>query len=112
MKNKSYVCKSYVSQFRFTAGRQRSAARKIAAIERRAEELLVDFYALIPVIYREQLASDHRASRLPICAAWGGAWAGVSAAHNGLVALREKLEERAAALPAPPSCPFVDSGAV
>jgi hypothetical protein len=90
------------------AGRQRSMARKVAALEQKADELFAAFYALMPELYRERLLSKHALSMQPVCATWGGAWAGLSAAHKGIIALHKLLEERAAALPQPPVCPFVE----
>jgi hypothetical protein len=89
------------------AGRQRLMARKVAAIEKKSDELFSAFYKLMPELYRERLLSKNPLSRQPVCAAWGDAWKGASAAHKGLVALRKLLEERAAALPQAPACPFV-----
>jgi hypothetical protein len=91
------------------AGRQRSMARKVAVIEQKADELFATFYELMPELYRERILSNHPLSMQPVCAAWGEAWAGASAAHKGLVALRKLLEQRAAALPQPTACPFVQS---
>ncbi len=82
--------------------------RKSAALEQKADELFAAFYELMPELYRERLQSEHPLSLQPVCAAWGDAWAGISAAHKGFVALRKLLEERAATLPQPPACPFVD----
>ena len=93
-------------------GRQRLAPRKIAAIERRLEGVFADFLKAIPALYRDRLLSRHPLSRQPLCAAWGDAWSGITAAHTGLDALRKMLEERAAALPAPPACPFVEASVV
>ena len=84
-------------------------ARKVAALEQKADELFAAFYELMPELYRERLLSKNPLSMQPVCAAWGDAWAGASAAHKGFVALRKLLEERAAALPQPPECPFVES---
>ena len=85
------------------AGRQRLMVRKVAAVEQKADELFTAFYELMPELYRERLLSKHPLSMQPMCAAWGDAWAGVSAAHKGLVGLRKLVEERAAALPIPPA---------
>jgi hypothetical protein len=91
------------------AGRQRLMARRVAAIEQKADKLFSEFYELMPQLYRERLLSEHPLSMQPVCAAWGDAWAGVSSAHKGLSALRKLLDERAAVLPVPPQCPFVES---
>ena len=90
-------------------GRQRAVVRKVAALEQKARVTLTELYALMPELYRERLLANHPlALQLP-CAAWGDAWAGASEAHTGLAALHKLLEERAAALPHPPECPFVES---
>jgi hypothetical protein len=83
--------------------------RKVAALENKSEKLFAAFYDLMPELYRERIRSNNPLSMQPVCAAWGDAWAGVSAAHKGLVALRKLLEQRAAALPQPTACPFVQS---
>jgi hypothetical protein len=83
-------------------------ARKAAALQQRAEELFAAFYEQMPELYRERLLSKDPLSMQPVCAAWGEAWGGVSAAHKGIVALHALLEQRAAALPQPPACPFVE----
>jgi hypothetical protein len=83
-------------------------ARKVAALEQKADELFAAFYTLMPDLYCERILSDHTLSMQPVCAAWGDAWAGLSAAHKGIVALRTILEERAAGLPQPQACPFVE----
>jgi hypothetical protein len=85
-------------------------ARKVAAVEQKADELFAAFYALMPELYRERLVSDHPLSMQPVCAAWGEAWAGLSAANKGIIALHALLEERAAALPQPRACPFAEFG--
>ena len=84
-------------------------ARKVASLERRLDELFGDFFKLMPELYRERLLSKHALSELPVCAAWGGAWSGMSAAHKGMVALHKILEERAEELPKPVACPFVEA---
>lgn len=93
-------------------GRQRLMARKVAVLEQKADKLFSEFYELMPQLHRERLLSKHPLSLQPMCAAWGDAWAGVSAAHRGLVALGGLLEERAATLPLPPACPFLAKTAV
>ena len=82
-------------------------ARKVAMLEQKADELFSAYYELMPQLYRERLLSKNALSMQPVCAAWGDAWAGVSTAHKALVKLHELLEERAAALPLPPACPFL-----
>ena len=39
-------------------GRQRAAARKIAAIEMQTTDLLCEFYKLMPEMYRERLLTQ------------------------------------------------------
>jgi hypothetical protein len=88
-------------------GRQRRMARKVAALERKLSELFAEFCELMPALYRERIQSHDPLSTQPVCAAWEGAWAGVTAAHEGLTALHKLLEARAANLPQAPCCPFV-----
>ena len=84
-------------------------ARKVASLEQKCDELFDEFYELMPELYRERLLAKDPLSRQPMCAAWGGAWAGMTAALKGFIALCKLLDERAAALPVPPACPFVES---
>src|SRR3954464_3351466 len=90
------------------AGRQRSMARKVAALQQKSDVLFATFSELMPELYRERLLSNNPLSMQPVCEAWGNAWAGISSAHKGLVALRELLEQRAASLPQPPVCLFIE----
>ena len=80
-------------------GRKRMKARKVAALEENASELFSAFHQLMPELYRERLQLNDPLAEHPVCAAWGEAWAGLTAAHKGLVALRQLLDEQVKLLP-------------
>ena len=93
-------------------GRQRLAARNIAAIEKRTTELLKEFYGLMPAMYRDRLLTQDPLTLEPLCIAWGHAWEKLSNASRRLIALRNILQDRAAALPNPPASSLAESDVV
>src|SRR4051794_9510547 len=95
------------------AGRPRSQARRIARLEKRAEELLKAFvYEHLPPMYRERIKSHDSRRNHPICVGWMKAWSGLTKGVGGLQALREVLEKRAESRESPPQCPFAATASV
>ena len=78
--------------------------RKLAAMEAESHKLGDHFWALMPQIYKDR--SDPTDA---VNAAWVNAISAIADAHRAIGDLRQLLADKAARLPLPPPCPFVEA---
>jgi hypothetical protein len=87
------------------AGRQRTIAKKVAALAAKSDRLGAALYELMPQLYKDR--ANNNQSLSPINAAWNEAMLAMCESHRAIRNLSQLLGERAEAKLSPDICPFL-----